>query len=225
MSKLCNKCGEQKPAEEFPVRYNRGKRDRHARCKICFTSDQLKYAPAARERAKRWYRAKAAETPTYGADRSRNYYSLNIEKRRDYERTKQAKRRALKLDAEYRARWKADHPHYDAQRRLAWRRNNPVIAREIDAAWREKNRAEYNANKAGKRAAKRNATPAWANKFFINEAYRLAKLRERITGCKWDVDHIVPLTSKLVCGLHVENNLMVITSSANRSKGNRYFVE
>lgn len=70
-------------------------------------------------------------------------------------------------------------------------------------------------------AAKLNAVPGWANEFYISEAYELAKLREKVCGGKWQVDHIVPLQSKLVCGLHTHDNLQVIPEATNRSKGNR----
>ena len=41
------------------------------------------------------------------------------------------------------------------------------------------------------------------------------------TGIKHEVDHIIPLQSPFVCGLHVEYNLQVITAKMNRSKGNK----
>lgn len=58
--------------------------------------------------------------------------------------------------------------------------------------------------------------------FFIQEAYHLAKLRSDMTGIKWHVDHIVPLKSHLVCGLHCISNLQVIPASTNIKKSN-YF--
>jgi hypothetical protein len=67
------------------------------------------------------------------------------------------------------------------------------------------------------------AMPAWANQFFIDEIYDLAQLRKRHTGIEWHVDHIVPLKSSAVCGLHVEHNLQVIPGAENRSKRNRHW--
>lgn len=55
------------------------------------------------------------------------------------------------------------------------------------------------------------------------EAYSLAQMRTLVLGEEWAVDHIVPLKSPIVCGLHNEYNLAVITRSANSSKRNRHW--
>lgn len=118
----------------------------------------------------------------------------------------------------------------------AWRERNPEKAKEAivkycannnekknarNRNWKKDNPSTVNDMTAYRRAKKLNATPAWANSFFISEAYRLAKLRTKATGFKWEVDHFYPLQSDLVCGLHVEHNLQVIPATLNRSKGNK----
>jgi hypothetical protein len=68
----------------------------------------------------------------------------------------------------------------------------------------------------------KNATPAWADKKSIKEIYQLAAKLTESTGIMHEVDHIVPLTNKLVCGLHVEHNLRVVTFEENRKKSNTF---
>jgi hypothetical protein len=65
------------------------------------------------------------------------------------------------------------------------------------------------------------ATPAWADHALIDEIYSLTKLLSEQTGEVWEVDHIVPLRSPLVCGLHVPANLFPMRGLANARKGNK----
>ena len=119
----------------------------------------------------------------------------------------------------------------DKKRKLAaeWRAANPGRQKEMIRKWQRDNRGRWIAairkwqrfNRRDK--SEQRATPSWANDFFINEAYELAALRTKSTGYAWHVDHIVPLRSKLVCGLHVHNNLRVIPGAHNLRKGNRHW--
>lgn len=88
------------------------------------------------------------------------------------------------------------------------------------ANYQRNNKGYYAEKCATRRAIKLRAKPSWANDFFIQEAYRLAALRTKMLGYPWHVDHIVPLQSKIVCGLHVEHNMRVIPGSENIRKRN-----
>jgi hypothetical protein len=67
------------------------------------------------------------------------------------------------------------------------------------------------------RAKKANlhSRPAWFQKEKIMYVYK--KARE----FGFDVDHVVPLVSPLVCGLHVWENLQLMDSTCNKQKGNK----
>jgi 5-methylcytosine-specific restriction endonuclease McrA len=66
-------------------------------------------------------------------------------------------------------------------------------------------------------ARKLRATPTWANEVALQAVYAEAAR----TGLQ--VDHIVPLRSPLVCGLHWEGNLQLLTAAENARKNNHWW--
>jgi hypothetical protein len=107
----------------------------------------------------------------------------------------------------------------------ARRAADPERYREIQRkADRKKHLAEphFFASKVQRREAmKQKAFPSWADKNRIEMIYKEAKRLEQETGVEHHVDHIVPLNSPLVCGLHNEFNLQPIPSLDNVRKSNR----
>ena len=65
------------------------------------------------------------------------------------------------------------------------------------------------------------AKPKWLDEFenlWLTEIYDLAVKRGL------EVDHIVPITSKIVCGLHVPWNLQLLSREENAVKSNKFDV-
>lgn len=104
-----------------------------------------------------------------------------------------------------------------------WANENAEYVKYIKSDWATKNRDKVNANVAKRRAAEINATPGWADQDKIAEFYFAADFLGMVTGEWHQVDHVVPLQSDLVCGLHWEGNLQVLTAKENLSKGNRFW--
>lgn len=77
-------------------------------------------------------------------------------------------------------------------------------------------------HEAKRRAAQLKRTPPWANMTAIKAMYAEAQRLTAETGVPHHVDHTIPLQGKKVSGLHVENNLQILTGSDNSKKGNRY---
>jgi 5-methylcytosine-specific restriction endonuclease McrA len=137
--------------------------------------------------------------------RRRIYYAANTEKEKAYNEVYR-KKNAAKLRA------------LDT----AWAKRNPDKKIAASLKWARENPDKKNAAVAARKASQIKATPGWANLDYINGMYELCALFRKI-GIDMHIDHIVPLKSKLVCGLHVEDNLQLMTRSENSSKGNRWW--
>jgi hypothetical protein len=102
----------------------------------------------------------------------------------------------------------------DAKRKAlnAWRKANP-----------DKSREQY----AKTRMSRMKRIPVWLSEQdqrAIKEMYKLAIRKEKETGIKWHVDHIIPLMGDNVSGLHVPQNLQVLPASENMRKSNKWEV-
>lgn len=106
---------------------------------------------------------------------------------------------------EQRERIRQNHERFKERRR--------EYAKEYDRLYPELMRAR--ANK--RRALKARAIPQWAGLEAIKALHKKAK------ELGLEVDHIVPLNSPIVCGLHCEANMQLITRLENIKKGNRWW--
>jgi hypothetical protein len=74
---------------------------------------------------------------------------------------------------------------------------------------------------AKRRASELNATPSWADQKKISLLYKKAEEFSNLLEIKIEVDHIIPLQGKNVCGLHVWENLQLLEKSINIKKSNK----
>lgn len=178
-------------------------------------SEKLKALSAAKKKA-----LSPEELAIKAKERSeinKKYYEAN--RARIANRLEERREERLAVQAEYRK----NNPEKNKARRVKYYTENRKLLAEKAEVYRKDNPDKRAAFEGKRRSRKLNATPKWANDFFISEAYHLAKIREQVVGGKWHVDHIVPLQSKLVCGLHNEFNVQVIPGKENLSKGNRFW--
>ena len=135
------------------------------------------------------------------------------------------------MSKEYKAAWYQANKERIKILRIAYReKNKERIAKsvfsyhashkesvkKIKAKWRDNNKSYYVAKCAERYARKLNATPVWADLDAIRDVYIEAQYQQM------HVDHTIPLKGKTVCGLHVWDNLQLLTERENCRKGNSW---
>jgi hypothetical protein len=103
-----------------------------------------------------------------------------------------------------------------------YQKSNPLKMKELRDKFKNANPDKIAFYKSKRRSAKLNATPSWADKDAMLGVYTEAASLTK-SGVTTHVDHIVPLQSPLVCGLHCEANLQLLLANDNVSKGNRWW--
>jgi len=205
-TKICSRCKEEKPRGEFSIASN-AKDGLQRWCMPCMRQVALNNYRKDPERKREYSRKYRADRPEWAKMKNAEYRKLHPEyfkeKKRQYDK---------------------ERPHLrQAQKRRHHERHAEKIRARV-AEWKKKNPHLVVAQIAKRDADQLRATPKWADLTKIAEFYRQAKLLSE-SGTKYHVDHIVPLRSKLVCGLHVEHNLRVTTAEENLRKRNRLIDE
>jgi 5-methylcytosine-specific restriction endonuclease McrA len=192
--KRCNRCGENKPLDEFPPRSRKNARDgRYGYCRDCTRI-------LGRERSRKWRkrnpeRAKQANQRSRAAlkerdpDYHRRWYRANIDSERE---------RARRVMREYRKRY----PERIKEQRRAFRARHPDRIRRWEAE-----------NTHRRRALMKRSSPETAAHIeqLFTEPCAYCGATENIT-----IDHIVPLSRG---GRHEPANLAPACVTCNCSKG------
>lgn len=154
--------------------------------------------------------------------RNREYYLKNkerisVQRKAEYaadpEKQRLAKERAQKYRDE----------NYEAYRAYNdnWFKENAEKTKEVKKKSRKLHSATNQAAVARRRVKRLQATSLWADEELIKGFYLESTRLSLETEIKHHVDHIVPLVSDVVCGLHNQFNLQVLTAVENQLKGNK----
>lgn len=199
--RLCPRCSGTKPDGEFGVRPN-GRALTY--CKPCTVDYRREWYLKNADRVRGKTRAWAAANKVRKAESDRIYRIENRER----------------VDSKRRARY----PAYKAralENSRRWYLKNRDKADAASKRWIRENPEYVAARSRILKTKRKQAAVKWADRHAVASFYREAKRLTGETGIPHEVDHIFPLVSPFVCGLHCESNLRVVPRAVNRSKGNR----
>lgn len=115
-------------------------------------------------------------------------------------------------------RWQSNHPEQSKRIKRDSIARNPLPGRKRAKRWRMANSDRHKAHilvgQAKRRAQKMRAVPVWADHSLIRSIYDKAR---EMGG---EVDHVVPIASRVVCGLHCWENLQILPKGDNSTKSN-----
>lgn len=175
------------------------------RCLECSKEQAAKYRSNHAEEVSRRARQFREDNRDFIRERERRYYNENLE---DYRNTGLRYRRKNRKKAKRKAK-----EYYDT---------NTEHCRKVRREYARNNRGRLNALESKRRAQKIKATPAWADHEAMVKIYEECKRITDATGEQYHVDHIIPLQSDIVCGLHCEDNLRIIPKEDNLRKRNSH---
>lgn len=210
--KLCSKCNI-RPAEL-----------KNGRCKECQKEYNREYYKKKQAEIKKknndYYHNNKDTILPKQREASKEYYYANQEIVRDRHKTyfEKNKDKVHEINRQY---YQENKDRLYTKHRN-WFQENPGKSKEYIKLYRERN-PHLNRSMAAKRRAQMIfATPLWANMEKIKSIYEQASLLEKHDGIKRHIDHIVPLRGKNVCGLHVHQNLQILTAEENLKKSNKF---
>ena len=195
ISKVCSQCCRDKWLSAFYINIA-GIHGRHSVCIECTT-------------ANRRLRRQRDDYPALAKQRHIDYYAKN--KQRVIERTRKYREDNPEKYKLWISEWESKNKEHRKKKSREWRNNNKSLCRSYTAR---------------RRAVLLKAIPSWSDefdKFFIQEIYDLAAKRTELLGIDFAVDHIVPLNSEVVCGLHCSSNLQLLPASENSRKSNKHW--
>lgn len=218
--KLCTKCKENKPLTEF---YSRGENKSKTRshCKECLKLIALTHEIPETKICPKCMNLKS--NLEFGRSKASynglvTYCKLCVNKL-------QRERRETPVGKEYNQKYNNSEKAKELRKIITERYREEGRTKEYKRKYAENNPEKIRERSIIRRQRKEQAKPLWykIEREYIKFIFKTAKMLSNKLGKGFHVDHIVPLTSDIVCGLNCLSNLQILPAEINLKKSNRYW--
>lgn len=237
--KNCQKCLKLQALSEYHK--DKKKKDGHVDwCKVCVREYNIQYyldnKPKKQAQFKQYYK----EHSEHIRAQSKLWDINNPEQSKA---TSKAYRDEHKEETKnYNQKYQKEKPEIVNKHTMNWQRKNPEKVRDVARLnvkndpekhklrrqkYAKENPEKINANTAKRRASNKSRILTLLPDLeldmkIIRDIYKQAKIIKQSTGIQHHVDHIIPLQSNTVSGLHVSWNLQILSQSENCAKNNKF---
>jgi hypothetical protein len=208
VEKVCSKCKLSLPEENFWKQKDKLR----AACKTCCYKTHRSWVEANRE-------SHLSKLQVY----NKKYYLENSKEIKSSVKQYQ-KENSSKISQKKKVKYAESKLEHNLKSAKYYKENKTKVKSKVKA-YQKNNKAKVKVWSGERKSAVKKATPRWLTEehwLQMNYLYWLASDLSSINGEQYDVDHIVPLRGKTVCGLHVPWNLQVLPSDLNRQKSNKH---
>jgi len=197
--KTCIKCNESKLLSEFYK--NSHCADGHLTiCKACskiYKQQNQKHAAAVEKQRRR---------------------RLGVKQKRIFSSEEERRLAHIEVCKRHQLRNKEKYDQYSVWYRKTFKKECNQRVKE----WSQKNPIKRKTQSKKRHDQERKAVPPWTDFNKILDIYKQCEQTTKESGILHTVDHYYPILGKTVCGLHVADNLKIITALENSKKGNKH---
>jgi hypothetical protein len=145
----------------------------------------------------------------------KNYREINKESLKKIAKEKRQTSEYKEYFNSYFKKWYQENKKAHSNRTKRWVEQNKERMQKIRKEWENNNLQRVRFKNSKRRAIKKRSIPNWANKEELYQVYLNCPKGKH-------VDHIIPISNKNVCGLHVPWNLQYLDIEQNCRKSNKF---
>lgn len=180
-----------------------------------------------RERDRQYRIANVGASAQYYKDNKQKLVEYNAryrEDKKDILKTKAVEYRRANLSElkERDAQYYQNNREIAADRASRYYASNCERVKRVVLQYRKANPHKVAVFASNKKLALSRATPSWSETDQIDVVYKKRDEYRQLYSILFEVDHIIPIVSDTVCGLHVLANLQLLDKSLNCTKTNNY---